>query len=274
MSLALAAGIGALGSLASTGLGIVSANSQSGKAFGRQLYAMQRQAELNYEYSQKSAENSPSWNRKGLEAAGYNPMLAVQNATSGANSSWTSPNSAPTDQATDAITNGVRNGTEMAQLAINQKQVEAQSDQAYAEADKAKVEKNAMLEKMPYISSREKSEIANLEKDSLLKESQIHNIDETTRFIEKNYELQRRLGEMGINLDYQSKIYGANKAFEASKYGSNLNLSGVKYSSNKSYNASTYRDTLNHPYWRILHRFYSSGKVSRPYGTYPDPWKY
>lgn len=32
---------------------------------------------LQYEYAQRYAENNPSWQRKGLENAGYNPLLAI-----------------------------------------------------------------------------------------------------------------------------------------------------------------------------------------------------
>ena len=39
--------------------------------------AAKQSAQLNYGMAQKYAENSPSWTRKGLEDAGYNPMLAV-----------------------------------------------------------------------------------------------------------------------------------------------------------------------------------------------------
>lgn len=214
----LSATIGALGSLGAAGIGAISANYQSGKAFNRMISAMREQAQLNYDYGIKSLENSPTAQRKGLETAGYNPMLAVQNANSGANAGWTSQGGYQQDQATDAISNGIRNGTEMAQLAINQQQADAQSDQAYAEADKAKVEKNALLQKMPYISDREKAEINNIEKDSLMKESQIHNIDETTRFIEKEYELRKRLGEMGIAVQRR----GQDLSYNASTYASNV----------------------------------------------------
>lgn len=78
----IGAGIGALGNIAG---GLLS-NSLS-------VYKMQQladyQAALNYRYAKKSALNSPTWNRQGLEKADFNPMLALGNM-SGAQSSWTS----------------------------------------------------------------------------------------------------------------------------------------------------------------------------------------
>ena len=78
---ALIGGGSALGSFAGNILG-------STLSFRRQKQLMEHQAALNYQYGQATALNSPSWNRKGLESAGYNPMLAVQNATSGVNSNF------------------------------------------------------------------------------------------------------------------------------------------------------------------------------------------
>lgn len=57
-------------------------------------YMTRKQAKLNYEYAQKYAENTPSWNVTGLEKAGLNPMLA----TGAANSAHNVNNSIPQGQ--------------------------------------------------------------------------------------------------------------------------------------------------------------------------------
>lgn len=190
---------------------------------GLQQYKYQRAlqeqaAQLNYDYGQKSLLNSPGSTRKGLESAGYNPMLAVQNATSGADAGWTSSGSATGSQYGNIGTDLISNAQSFQRLQNETKTAQAQQDQAYAEADKSKVEKQSLLQKLPFVSQREKAEIGNIEKDSLLKESQIHNIDETTRFIEKRYELEKMLGEMGI----YTQLRGQDKAYNASVYASNI----------------------------------------------------
>lgn len=78
-------------SLASSGLGAIGnvvggLASNSLSAYKAQKLA-EYQANLNYKFAKKSALNSPTWNRTGLENAGYNPMLALSNLT-GAQSSW------------------------------------------------------------------------------------------------------------------------------------------------------------------------------------------
>ena len=68
-AIAAAAG-GALAGSALNQLGSA-ANSAMGWYFSKKA------AKLNYKYSQKLAENRPTWNRVGLEKAGLNPILAA-----------------------------------------------------------------------------------------------------------------------------------------------------------------------------------------------------
>lgn len=179
---------------------------------GYQKELQEHAAATNYKYAQKYSLNSPSWNREGLINAGYNPLLAVQNATSGANASWTSTGQANPSDLSGAFSKGFANAQDVKRLDNESKQVEANVDAAYANADKAKAEKATLLERMPWISKREKAEIGNIEKDSLKKEAEIHNIDETTRYIEKNYELQKRLGEMGLDVQRINAVANSQSA--------------------------------------------------------------
>lgn len=217
LSAALAAGITAAGSMAGSALSNAQSYSQSKKL-------MDRQAKLNYIYSKKTALESPGWNRQGLEDAGYNPMLAVQNATSGVNSNWAGLNNSTVSDYGSSVGAGISNAMDIQRVDNETKTADSAQDLNYANADKAKAEKSALMEKMPFISQREKAEIGNIDKDSMLKESQIHNIDETTKFIQKRYELDKMLGLMGINVqrygidkNYASSIYNADSLAETQR---------------------------------------------------------
>lgn len=122
----------------------------------------ENQARINYQYAEKSARNAPTWNRAGLESAGYNPMLAVQNATSGANSSWTSAQSSNMSDIANAG-DFINNAQSFQRLENETKTAEAQQDQAYAEADNLKTQSAINTAKLPFVSQREKSEIAQTE---------------------------------------------------------------------------------------------------------------
>lgn len=220
-----ASAFGSFGSaVGSSVIGAIAANSSAFKQFKYQSELQRQAAKLNYQYAQKTALNSPSWNRSGLESAGYNPMLAVQNATSGVNSSFTSPGNATAPDYIGGISSGIANAQSFQRLKNETAQTESVNDLNYAQADKAKAEKASIMERLPFISQREKTEIGNIEKDSMKKEAEIHNIEETTRYIEKNYELQKRLGEMGIN----AQIYGANQSYNASTYSANKSFEAQK----------------------------------------------
>ena len=214
-SLSMSPAGAAIGALGNIGAALAS----NAVSYSSNKKLMKLQAALNYYYAHKTAINQPSWNRQGLEGAGYNPMLAVQNATSGSNSNWSGLNSVENPGLSDALSAGVANAQSFKHLENETQTTEANADLAYANADKAKAEKASLLEKLPFISQRERSEINNIDKDSLLKESQIHNIDETTRFIEKRFELDRMLGLMGID----TQRYGIDKSYNASTYATRIN---------------------------------------------------
>lgn len=179
-------------------------------------YSMQKKlaehnAKVNYQYAEKSARNSPTWNRAGLESAGYNPMLAVQNSTSGANSSWTSAQSANAPDISGGITDGIANAQSFQRLKNETDQVESVTDANYANADKAKAEKAEITARLPYVSQRQKAEIANLEADAQLAEAQKHNLKE-------RLELDRYINDSGLattrrgqNLQYNATTYSPTK---------------------------------------------------------------
>lgn len=227
----LSASIGALGALGSAGLGLISANHQSGKAYQRAIGLMHEQARLNYQYAQKSAENSPTWNRQGLESAGYNPMLAVQNATSGANSSWTSSQGYQQDQATDVITNGVRNGTEMAQLAMQQKQTDSTVALNESQARKNIAESSGIDIHNKYLDAREQKELGRIDAETKQLTADTNYKSAMIDAIDKNIELQREIALLqsatGINIaniGSNATKYAADKSFDSSKYSTDNNM--------------------------------------------------
>lgn len=176
-------------------------------SYNQQKKLAEHNAKVNYQYAEKSARNSPTWNRAGLESAGYNPMLAVQNATSGANSSWTSAQSANAPDIAGGLSSGVANAQSFQRLRNETQQAESTADVNYATADKAKAEKLEIVARLPYVSKRQKAEIAQLEAGAQLAEAQKHNLKERLN-------LDRQLGIMGI----QTSQRGQNLQYNASTY--------------------------------------------------------
>lgn len=208
----------ALGNISNFASGLM-ANASSSTAYKRQIGLMQEQARLNYEYAQKSAENSPSWNRKGLETAGYNPMLAVQNATAGVNSSWASQ-----AQSTPADTNGAINAgvnmTSTAQRVANETaQTESNINTNNATAFKANQEGIAQQLRNPYISNREKAEIGEIETNTARLESENRYNDAAIANMDKSLQLQEKIA----NMEVAAHRYSADRGLDAVIYNAKTN---------------------------------------------------
>lgn len=139
----------------------------SGMQFGLNKDLINYQAKTNYKYAEKSARNLPTWNRAGLEAAGYNPMLAVQNATSGANASWSSGSSVSNPDLSSAVSTGLANAQSLQRLYNETRTAEStanlQNQQALTEENKRR----------------------NYDFDSMMKDAQRHMIDKETSWIDK-----------------------------------------------------------------------------------------
>lgn len=189
------------------------------------------QAKLNYKYAEKSARNTPTWNRAGLENAGYNPMLAVQNATSGANSSWTSPQSVNNADISGGVSAGLANARD--QQRVDNETATAESTQHLNNASAVKATSEAITNaiKLPWIDKREKAEIENTVKGTAKMQSEIDNIEKTTEYIEKNYQLQEYLADLerrGQDLSFKSSLYGV----DALRYGADRHYAGSVYNAN------------------------------------------
>lgn len=136
------------GSALSAGIGALASNASALKQYKYQSALQSQAAKLNYDYSLKSAENTPSATREGLVKAGYNPMLAVQNSTSGANSSWTSAGQASAPDYLGALSNAFELQRVKNETAQTESTVGLQSEQSKTEQSKrTNLEfQNAMLD--------------------------------------------------------------------------------------------------------------------------------
>lgn len=137
----ISASIIAGASLGSAGIGVIGANASTKKQYKYQSKLQAQAAKLNYDYSLLSARNLHSATREGLENAGYNPMLAVQNGTSGANSSFTS---AGQSSAPDYL-GGLSNAFEFQKLSNETKLADTQSN-LFNEQSKTEDSKRTNLE--------------------------------------------------------------------------------------------------------------------------------
>lgn len=195
---------------------------------GKQQYEYQRKlqeqsAQLNYDYGMKAAQNtalnSPTWNRTALQNAGYNPMLAVQNATSGANASsgWTSTGQAPAYDYSQGLSSGIANAQSFARLKneINQTESNVKANEATARNQNAEAS-NREAEN-PYISKREEANLGKLSAETSKLNRETDYFDALEDNLIKTRELQERLGMAGVG----AQIYSANKAYNASVYSAN-----------------------------------------------------
>lgn len=199
----LAASIGALGALGSSFVSTGASNVSSRKAFQRQQALQEQAARLNYDYSIKynrnTLQNNPLYTRQGLEKGGYNPMLAVQNGTSGSSaSSFTSAGQAPQHDMSQAISQGMSNAMDYARVQNETKQAEAQTDANYALADKTKMEKAKLVEELPYVGKKAKADYIKTQMESAKLENDIHYQNEYLKYLQNSLGLQRELGVMGF----------------------------------------------------------------------------
>ena len=137
---ALGAGISALGSLGNTFLSSYLGNKSSKKSQARA-----------YRYWQSSLKEGPELTRQGLEAAGYNPMLALGSVGGQAFSANSSPSFAPVGD----VVGSAKQGAELANLIekgykLQNKKLEKEienldSDLSTKEAQRLQTESNTSL---------------------------------------------------------------------------------------------------------------------------------
>lgn len=171
-----------------------------------------------YDLTQRGFLETPGNQRRGMESAGYNPMLALGNVGTSTAVAGGTPVSA---NATD--TTGIRDAIMQKVSMQNQtKQTDATVENLDSSTRKNEAEAQGTLLHNKYIDDREKSEIANIQADTQQKSAVIENM-------KQRLELDRMLGILDVN----ARIYGSNAISGA-----------MRYSSDKSYNASIYSSNV------------------------------
>lgn len=211
------------------GVGASALNGAINTAYSKEL--QEHQGAVNYKYAEKTARNNPSWNRAGLESAGYNPMLAVQNATSGANAGWTSGNTVTGSDISGDAGNFISNAQSFQRLENETNQTNSNIEANQATARNQNAEASNREAENPFISKREQANIGRLSAET----SKLQRETEYFDALEKNLEEMRRINELGVNLNYKSSIYGSNQSYNAQTYSANK-----AYEANSIKSASQY----------------------------------
>lgn len=212
----ISAGIMAAGALASGALGVAGNAASTKKQYEYQRRLQAQAAQLNYNYNRQWAQNSPTFTREGLEAGGYNPMLAVQNGTSNA-TSWTSPGQSQSVNYGDSIQAGFSNVLDFQKL-------RNETAQSQAVAQNLNADTAGKLETNKYIPDRQKAEISNLNAQTSHFNAMIDNM-------KARIQLDRELGYAGFSNAKDVAHIQSN----AIKYGADVsaNSTPFKYASTK-----------------------------------------
>lgn len=237
----VSAAIMAGGALAAGGLGIAGSNAASRKQYEYQRRLQEQAAALNYSYNSKWAQNGPTFTRQGLESAGYNPMLAVQNGTSNA-TSFASSGQAQNVDYNSSIQAGFSNAVDYQRLKNETVQTQSnvdlqnkQSEAAEATAANQNAQAQGQLEDNKYISARNKAQIGNLQAQTQHFNAMIDNM-------QARIKLDRELGYMG----FANARDIANIQASASRYGADVSAAASRYASDTGYGAATYRSWSDH----------------------------
>lgn len=190
--------LSAVGAIGSSAVNAGASYAANYRQYQYQRWLQAEAAKLNYDYSIKSALNMSNATRQGLEKAGYNPMLAVQNGTSGANASFTSPGQSSAPDYVGSINSGIANAQSFQRLKNETKQADSQAKMNDATAENQSSQAINNLEENKWIGRKRKAEIANLEGDTMLKEAQIDNMAK-----------QIELGKMGITVAQEANAISA-----------------------------------------------------------------
>lgn len=127
-------------------------------------------AKLNYKYNQRYAENAPSWNRAGLESAGYNPNLPFLGSGSGM-SSASSFSSAPVAGSYDYNTKAT-NALSLGKLISDINVAREQAKNLASQTENTKTQTLAQLIKNKFLPEREREEIAKVVSDRVRNEAE------------------------------------------------------------------------------------------------------
>lgn len=230
---------------------------QSKSAQARAYWYARALQDQQYDLQQKGYRESYGNIRTGLESAGYNPMLAVQSSAPNTAVSGGTPvqSNAPVDP------NLSGSALDIARLNNETTQTDSTVQLNKANARSATAEAISKEIHNQYLNEREEKELGQIgaETDKLIRETSYYDQ------LAENMEAQRRLQELGINMDYAGRVYAANKSYNASTYATDVNAEtarGIRTDKLPFGIGSTYydlrgkdsrmrsNDTNNRKYWR------------------------
>lgn len=227
---------GALGlSAANSTFGAIGSYVSGLQQFKYQQALQSQAAQLNYDYGQKSLKNSPSSVREGLEKAGYNPMLAVSNATSGANAGWTSTGAATGSDYSSQLGNFASNYRDALRVENETQQTESNVKSNEATARNQNAEAANREAENPFVPERVKAQIGQMNAQTSNLQHQNDLIDAQIDNMQKRIELDKYIAQLG----YSSSIYSADKNYSAVLYNANSSASASRYAADT--NAETQR---------------------------------
>lgn len=254
----------AIGNVLSTAIGVVAANHGAYKQYKYNKKLQAQAAKLNYDYGIKSLQNSPSAQRQGLESAGYNPMLAVQNSTTGANAGWTSNSSVEAPDYPGAISAGIANAQSFKRLENETRTAESQIKTNEATAENQSAEAANKRAQNPYISKQAEAELGKTSAETAKLRSDTEYNSAMIENMKSRLELDRALGFAGINIQREGNRiadYNSRTARE------NYNLQREMFEGSQDKFMSDYAKKHPHLYGLYRHADNAFGLAGRVLGA-------
>lgn len=185
---------------------------QSKKAQKRAYqYALALQQQQ-YNLTQQGYREGPSNQRKGLEDAGYNPMLALGNVGSATNVAGGTPVNA------NAVDSPNLTGTalDLQRLANETEQTNSNVEVNNASSFKTKMEGIAQMLKNPFVSDKEKAELNKIGSETTKLNTESEYFSALKQNLADRLELDRFLGIRGQDKSYNASTYHSNTLKEIS----------------------------------------------------------
>lgn len=231
---------------------------------GYQKQLQENAGAVNYKYAEKTARNQPIWNRAGLESAGYNPMLAVQNATSGASAGWTSSGQVSPFDLSGNFSNGVANAQSFQRLKNETDTAKSQIESNEATAENQRAEAANARAHNPYISKRQEAEIGQIGAQTSKLRSDTEYNHALMDNLKQRQALDQYLGEMGLNIQRENNRI---QSYNASTARKNYELENLRYAGSNDVFMSNYAKNHPHLYGVYRHLDNTAGLAGRVFGA-------
>lgn len=218
LSLGAAGLLGGLSAVGSIGSGLFS-NAMTGKQQRRAYEYARALQQQQYDLNQRSLRESSGNLRKGLSSAGYNPMLAVSQATQSPTVSGGTPVSS---NATDV--SGFRDAFNNLANTLNQTaQTRATVDNLDSQTGKNVSETTAQNIRNKFLNQREASEIKKIVKETNFMDAQVANWDAQLRMQEKVAQIGANASRYGSDTALKGSIYNADTQRAMNKLTNEIN---------------------------------------------------